>query len=101
MQPQNIPQPQSIVQDSNKKRRTWAFVCLFGPTALIIISVLLYALMNFFLGSATTNESDLLANPPVWKTIMNVVLFLVGAITVLTWLPGIIIGIVLLATPKR
>ncbi len=35
------------------------------------------------------------------KVILNVTLFLVGAVATLTWLPGIIGGIILLATRTR
>lgn len=57
-----------------------------------------------FSQSVTTNEAcqnDLFANPSPVKTAFNIVFFLTGAIGVLTWLPGLIAGIVLLATRKQ
>ena len=34
------------------------------------------------------------------NAIVNILLFLIGGLAVLTWLPGIIVGIILLATRK-
>ncbi len=65
-----------------------------------------YAILNFIAGSqeAAQVASDSLfaeAGPSPLHTIGNVLLFLVGAIAVMTWLPGIIIGIILLSTRQK
>ncbi len=88
----------------SKKQLIWALVCLIGPTALIVVSVLFYAIFNFIFASTTptpTGEEELLgaAQSPI-QTISNIALFLVGALAVITWLPGIVIGIILLANRK-
>lgn len=95
MQDQPVQQPAS----KNKKQLIWGLVCLLGPTALIVISLLLYATLNFIFGATATN-GDLFGEQSPAKTIFNVVLFLIGAVSVITWLPGLIAGIILLATRK-
>lgn len=81
----------------------WGLVCLIGPTALIVISILLYALVSFVTASTASPQAsgELFNQPPVGVTIANVVLFIIGALSVITWLPGVIVGIILLATRKK
>lgn len=84
---------------TRKKLLVWGLISLIGPSALIIITILLYALFNFLaLNNAAPSGSgeDFLTHPPIGQSIVNIILFLVGTITVLTWLPGIIVGIILL-----
>ena len=94
--------PPQMNPKKSKKQLTWALICLLGPTVLIVLSLLIYAVANFFVsaGSTPTADGDLFGEPPLFKTIANVILFVVGGIATLTWLPGIIVGIVLLATRK-
>ena len=110
MQPDQIPQPQyqppvAVNQQTsfNKRRKMWGIICLVGPTALILLVTALYAVVNLVLGSAAPEPSDgqLFAQSSPLLSVVNILLFLVGAIVTLTWLPGIIVGIVLLATKKR
>lgn len=89
---------------ASKRRLIWGLVWLIGPTALLIVTILLYAIGNFIAGSAAPSPSDsaeLFSQPSIGTRIINILLFLVGGVTVLTWLPGIIIGIVLLTTRKK
>ena len=77
---------------------------LIGPTALLVVTFITYAFVNFLLSSgnpfnsAVASDGDLVLN-----TIINIILFILGSISVMTWLPGLITGIVLLATapPKK
>ena len=78
---------------TNRLKLVWGLISLIGPTALIIIALLGYAVANFAFAS--------FEQPSQAKTILNIVMFLVGAVSVLTWLPGIIVGIILLATRKQ
>lgn len=96
-------QPTSQIQQPkvNKRKVVWGLICLIGPTALLVVSFIGYALLNFLAGSAQPAEGELFTEEPAWKSIANIVLFLTGAITVLTWLPGIIVGIILLATSRK
>lgn len=99
------PQPTNItqIQKSNKRKLVWGIICLVGPTALLIISILLYALFNAMnTPSAAPSESEsLFGETTPMQTITNVVLYLVGIVSVTTWLPGVIVGIILLAGRKR
>lgn len=113
MQPNSQPVPPAVtalditrIQKTNKLKTTWGIICLIAPTALIIVSVLVYAILNFIAGSQETTPiaSDSLfadTRPSPLHTISNVLLFLVGAVSVMTWLPGIIVGIILLATRQK
>lgn len=95
MQDQPAQQPAS----KSKKQLIWGLVCLLGPTTLIVVSILLYAIMNFIFGSIAS--SDVAYSDSPVKVVLNVVLFLVGIVSVVTWLPGLIGGIILLATRKK
>lgn len=116
-----MEQPAQTSNDrTNRRKLVWGLVCLIGPTALIIVALLGYAVANFVFSTgagpsisdcptvdgivqgANCMPEDTLFNeePSPIKTILNIVLFLVGVISILTWLPGIIVGIILLATRK-
>lgn len=110
MQPNVPPAPAAVntatIQKTNKLKTTWGIICLVAPTALVIVSVLAYVILNLIAGSQETAHvaSDSLfseAGPSPLRTIGNVILFAVGAIAVMTWLPGIIVGIILLATRNK
>lgn len=114
------------IKRSNAQKLRWGLICLIGPTALIVVSLILYTLVNFALSATTTVESkpyavdctgsevsgaclsetqpdqeaELFGNTGIGKTVANVALFLVSALAVATWLPGIIVGIVLIANRK-
>lgn len=96
------PEQVEAIRRSNKKKLIWGLVCLIAPTALLIIGIIGYAILNFVAGSDSSSASgELYGSSSPLKTVMNVVLFLIGATAILTWLPGIIGGIVLLATRKK
>lgn len=112
--------PDTPVQTNRKKitkRTKVALWLVLGPTILFFITIILYALVNFiFAGTATTGPTpecyaaqqsadpgtDILCNDVITKeehpvaSFINVVLFAVGSISVFAWLPGLIIGAVLL-----
>lgn len=107
MEPAHTPLEQSAAPlqptaPNNRKRTIIALWLLIGPTALIVSSVVLYAIANFLFGAAAPTPDGAMfgESNPVQK-IINVILFLIGAISVAAWLPGLIIGIVLLATRKK
>lgn len=81
-------------------RKIAGIVLLVTPSALILGAIILYAVLNFAL--ASTKQSDTLSGTqsPV-VTAANVLLFLLGALSTLAWLPCLIIGIILLATQKK
>lgn len=88
---------------TKNKRKILALWLLIGPTALIIGSIILYAIVNFILASTMTApaEGETFGPQSPIQSILNIILFLVGAISVVTWLPGIIAGIILLTTQKK
>ena len=98
------PEPAPVQSKKRSKRTIVAIYCLIGPTALLIGGFVLFAFLNLILNAvippAPLTGSELFGQDPVWRTILNVIGFLVTAIGFLTWLPGIIVGIVLLATAK-
>ena len=104
---QQNPTPTATPPVQNKKRskRTViALICLLGPTILLIGGFMLFAILNLIFSAympATPVDGQLFGGPvPVWRTVLNVISFLVTSIAFLAWLPGIIVGIVLLATAK-
>lgn len=94
--------PTAPSEEAKPKSHTkLALVLLIGPTALFIVTIICYAVMNLIIGSPETNTAGELFNEPSpVKTVLNVLLFLVGTISILAWLPGVIIGIILLAKKK-
>ena len=94
------PTTTATIAKSSHKRTVLALWLMIGPTALIVVAILLYAIMNVMFAQATPTGDDLFAEQTAGQTIANVVLFIVGAISVITWLPGLITGIILLATKK-
>jgi len=85
------PEQVAAIRKTNKTKLVWGLICLIAPTALLIVSILLYAIVNFVFSGMSPETGSV-------PTIVNVLLFLCGTLVVFTWLPGIIIGIVLLAT---
>jgi hypothetical protein len=93
-----IQQPAAGQQEAPKKRRTGlALLLLIGPSALLIFAIILGAVSNFIFSSTSPTGDALYADNNPVRTIINVFIFLAGAVTVITWLPGIVIGIILLA----
>ena len=92
------PEQQAAIRRSNKLKLTWGLICLIAPTALIIFSIIIYAIFNFVFSSLDSSSGGSYGSTS--DTIVNVLLFLMSSLAVLTWLPGIIVGIILLATRK-
>lgn len=85
---------------TNKKKLIWGLICLLGPTLLLVITIFTYAVVNFLIADTAQSSSELFTTSPLGAT-FNILMFLVGALVILTWLPGIIAGIVLLATRRK
>lgn len=96
MQPHTAPQqsPEQL-RRSNKRKLVWGVICIVGPTALLVIGLILYAVVNFVFASSMESDTSPL------KTFINILLFLIGTASVATMLPGLVVGIILLATRKR
>jgi hypothetical protein len=75
---------------------------LISPTALLITTFILFAGVNFLfiLLAPMPADGEAVSTAPIGSTIVNIILFVFGTIGVISWLPGLITGIVLLATKK-
>ncbi len=98
MQPNYTPEQTEEIRRSNKIKLIWSLVCLLGPTLLLIIAILGFAIGSFIYGSITGDDGSSYGGTPPF---VNILLFLIGAVSILTWLPGIIVGIVLLVQRKK
>lgn len=98
-QPQPSSDPsQPAITKAPKNHKKLALFLLIGPTAFFVLAIIAYAVLNFITSAEQSNSATgLFSEQSPLKTSANVLLFLVGALTVLTWLPGIIIGIILLS----
>ena len=101
--PTPTPTPAPNYSTGKMTGRTKAALWLMiAPTGLFIVTFILYAITNF-IATATAPEPEagqLFSNGGGGVVIVNVLLFLTGVVSFITWLPGLIIGIVLLATKK-
>ena len=89
-QPVQPAQPARPIVTGRTKAALWLMI---GPTALLVATFMLFALTNWVV--------SYFATVGIATTIINVLLFVAGVISILTWLPGLIIGIILLATAKK
>lgn len=84
------------------KRTLLALWLMIGPTGLWIVTFLGYAISNLVFSSAVNtginNGADLFGSGGIAIVIVNIILFLTGTAAFISWLPGLIIGIVLLST---
>lgn len=98
-------QPATTLQPTRRNSRKIAAIWLLvGPTALVVLSIAAYAIANLILNNTASIDSsgtELFGQQSVAVTVTNIALFITGAIGVIAWLPGIVIGIVLLATQKK
>ena len=78
---------------------------LIAPTALWVVVFILWAVINWGLASLTPVGADVgigIDSSSVVITMINVAVFILALIAFISWLPGLITGIVLLATrPKQ
>ena len=82
-------------------RKKLALGLLIGPTVFLIIAILGYVIVNLITHSvAPSTPTNLSTEPSPLHTIANIILFLIGTVSIVAWLPGIIIGVVLLAKKK-
>ncbi|MFZ3009666.1 MAG: hypothetical protein WA030_01440 [Candidatus Microsaccharimonas sp.] len=85
------------------KRTKGALWLLIAPTALIVLTFIVFAIANWIFSAVAPSpaEGELFAEPSIGTAIINIILFIVGALASAAWLPGLIVGIVLLASPKK
>ena len=99
--PPLAPTPTPAPKKRMTGRTKLALWLLIGPTALLIVTFILFAISNFIASIAApvnTAPGELFPEQSTSSPFINIALFLVGSISVITWLPGLIVGIVLLAS---
>ena len=90
---------------------------MIAPIAGIILSIFLYAIVNFIFTGVSTEPAassdmslsdgagiaqgvdandDLYGETPIFKTVANVVLFLFGSVSMLAIVPCLVVGIIML-----
>jgi hypothetical protein len=79
---------------TNRLKLIWGIISLAGPTALWIVVGVLFAVSNYTLGYTYDDETAII------RTALSVIGYLLAVVAFLTWLPGIIVGIILLVTRK-
>jgi fumarate reductase subunit C len=104
MDPQQQPdQPQNPVasplQTPVKSHKKLAISLLVVPTALFVLSLVL-GLIAAQIGDTSAQDGELFAQVSPLKQILNILTFACAGIGFLTWLPGLIVGIILLAKKK-
>lgn len=88
---------------------------IIGPALGLVLSIILYAVINFIITSSTGStpdamspslsdgasvasggDTELYGDSSIFRTVSNVVLFLLGSVSVLAFLPCLIFGIIIL-----
>ncbi|MEI6228414.1 MAG: FKBP-type peptidyl-prolyl cis-trans isomerase [Candidatus Saccharibacteria bacterium] len=93
------PKPTQIttIKKSNVTAKTslrlpiWLMV---APTGGIFLSILIYAIVNFIMAASSSDQAN---TTNVLTMMVNILLFLVGTLSVLAFVPCMIIGIVILS----
>lgn len=80
---------------------------IIGPSLAVVLAIIVYVVVNFLINSSApvpdtsqgANDSDLFGNSggSAFSTIGNVVLYLIGAGSILAFVPCLVIGIIMLS----
>lgn len=83
--------------------RTLALASLLLPVATAVGSLILFIIVNMLLNPTfwMTPDAEPVAETPVVITLINGVLLSLGAIGLVAFIPGVILGIILLARRSR
>jgi len=97
---QPAPVQAPILQDTPKKsHKALALSLLIVPTALFVLSLVI-GLIAAQIGDTPAQDGELFNEVSPVKQILNILTFALAGIGFLTWLPGIIVGIILLTKKK-
>jgi hypothetical protein len=101
--PSTASQLAPIAPESHQKtRKRLALILIIGPTALFALAFIGAIVAKLVAGSAEpASSTDLFPQQSPLETIVNILFFLAGAIGILTWLPGLVIGIILLVKRSK
>ena len=97
MQPHDIPSPAPVKTNKRTKLALWL---MLGPAGLLIITFLLFALINLLFFSTADAGNLFFSNDSPLQSLVVLLLFITAAISFLAFVPGLIIGIVLLIMRK-
>jgi hypothetical protein len=97
--PQQTTFQPAVQEMPRKSHKKLALSLLIAPTALFILSLIL-GIVAAQIGSAPAQDGDLFGEASPAKQILNIIALLSAGVSFLTWLPGLIIGIILLAKKK-
>ncbi len=95
MIPEQASQPQIQHPPSNKTPQRIGLFLLLAPIALFLITLMLFAVGNFFFAQLPVIEST--PPQPSMRSTVNVILTLTGTLSVIGMIVGIPLGIFLLA----
>lgn len=123
MEPEHTPAPAPTQRKHLAPRTKTALWLLIGPTVTIAATLILFIILNIAFGNIPQTLPTACQTQPVTditsslskecedalmglqsspELAVNVILIVIGGIGVISWLPGIIIGSILLATkPKK
>ena len=76
------------------KRKKWGILLLVGPTLLLIFNALLQFVVRFVFASVEGGSGPVVL-------VVNILSLLIGVVAVVALIPGIIVGIIFLATPDK
>jgi hypothetical protein len=97
---QPVPvQPLALQETPKKNHKKLALGLLIVPTALFVLSLVI-GLIAAQVGNAPAQNGELFDEVSPVKQILNILTFSLAGIGFLTWLPGIIVGIILLTKKK-
>lgn len=100
---QDHTQPVAPIPSRKNTRRTIALWLLIGPTALIIVTFILYPVIGYLLTIGAPVQPNGLSyhDPSIFSIGANILLFITTIVGITMWLPGLIIGTILLVTKKE
>ena len=99
--PVYTPEQVAQIRKSNKKKLIWGLVCLLGPMVLLIMGIIISMVVSFTGSSTATAESVMEGTTPASRTFVNILLFAIGGFFVLSFVPGIVAGIILLVKRQK
>lgn len=95
------PQAPQVVEAPGKSHKKLALWLIIGPSALFVVAIGLSLLSALFFNNAQPTDGEMFAPVSPVQTIFNLFFFLSMLVSIVTWLPGLIIGIVLLAKQSK
>jgi len=74
---------------------------MIGPAASIVGAFLLFAIIRFSVGSQSSGDDNLFGDGSMFNTVTNILLFLLGALGIVAFIPCFIAGIIILSKRSK